>query len=194
MKALFSTGAALIAVLSLSACSEVCTDCAGSTATVAPPAASGNFKTPPFTVAGDTAAVATTPVAVHAGVPVPGSLVGSVSNAVVYNGYNGVRPVLIQPGSKWHGPATYMLPVGTGNYVTQHTPIETVGVSYSTGGSRATAQKDLFMRKTPSFSGEKCDVLKQGVTADLIECSGKWCKVSYKGRTGWSSRKYLSIN
>ncbi|MGB0843356.1 MAG: SH3 domain-containing protein [Alphaproteobacteria bacterium] len=128
-----------------------------------------------------------------------------------YNGVNGVRPFKVNTGSVWNGPSTYMLPIGTGNYAHQH--LETVSQGYTStqtaphtvttysepvigtasATSTVTAQKNLFIRKAPGFNSEKCDVLPKGRTATLEYCEGMWCKVSYKGRSGWSSRKYLSF-
>lgn len=51
---------------------------------------------------------------------------------------------------------------------------------------------NLNMRSGPSTGYASVTVIPKGATVTLLEVKGDWKKVSYNGKTGWSSGKYLS--
>ncbi len=51
---------------------------------------------------------------------------------------------------------------------------------------------NLNMRTGPSTSYASVSVIPKGATVTLLESRGDWKKVSYNGKTGWSSGRYLT--
>jgi len=50
----------------------------------------------------------------------------------------------------------------------------------------------LNMRTGPATSYNSVLVIPKGATVTLVEDKGEWKKITYNGKTGWSSGKYLS--
>lgn len=50
----------------------------------------------------------------------------------------------------------------------------------------------LNMRTGPATSYQSVLVIPKGATVTLVEDRGEWKKITYNGKTGWSSGKYLS--
>lgn len=50
----------------------------------------------------------------------------------------------------------------------------------------------LNMRTGPATSYQAILVIPKGATVTLVEDKGEWKKITYNGKTGWSSGKYLS--
>ena len=51
----------------------------------------------------------------------------------------------------------------------------------------------LNLRDAPSLQGKVIDVLSRGIVVEWLDSSGDdyWRKISYSGKTGWASHKYL---
>lgn len=60
------------------------------------------------------------------------------------------------------------------------------GAIYQTTGN-------LYMRSGPAKTHSSVMVLPVGAKVVLVEDGGEWKKVSYNGKTGWSSGKYLKL-
>lgn len=71
------------------------------------------------------------------------------------------------------------------------TPEASAGASYRVRGIRS--DDVLFIRAWPSSKSKKIGSIPpdgRGVSK-LGPCKGNWCKISYRGITGWSSMMYL---
>ena len=51
---------------------------------------------------------------------------------------------------------------------------------------------NLYMRTGPGTSSKSVLVMPKGATVILVEDGGAWKKITYNGKTGWASGKYLS--
>ncbi|HSR03800.1 MAG TPA: SH3 domain-containing protein, partial [Proteiniclasticum sp.] len=51
---------------------------------------------------------------------------------------------------------------------------------------------NLYMRTGPGTSSKSVLVMPKGATVTLVEDGGAWKKITYNGKTGWASGKYLS--
>jgi|GEM_PF-1806139 len=58
----------------------------------------------------------------------------------------------------------------------------------------ATATAPLHMRNGPGICYSVRTILPANHSATIVgPCKGNWCQISYKGHTGWSSKRYLSF-
>jgi len=51
---------------------------------------------------------------------------------------------------------------------------------------------NLYMRTGPGTSNKSILVMPKGATVTLVEDGGAWKKITYNGKTGWASGKYLT--
>ena len=65
------------------------------------------------------------------------------------------------------------------------------GLRHSSGTDMARSTTNVFMRSGPGKEHKTLDVLKQGSSAPVEYCDAGWCKVTYKGKDGFVSAKYL---
>lgn len=56
----------------------------------------------------------------------------------------------------------------------------------------AAVTSDLNLRAGPSATARVITVMPQGAVVDVIECSGSWCEVEWRGRVGFASRSFLA--
>jgi uncharacterized protein YraI len=57
----------------------------------------------------------------------------------------------------------------------------------------AVVQQDLHMRAGPGPQYGMVTVMPQGADVRAWNCDGAWCRVSYNGRSGFASERYLDI-
>lgn len=72
----------------------------------------------------------------------------------------------------------------TGFLVAMPQPAEAASRSYTT-------TSDLHVRAKPSVKSKSHGVLKKGTTVKSHGTKGKWHKITYKGKTRWTSGKFL---
>ena len=70
------------------------------------------------------------------------------------------------------------------------TPTPTTPAAPSTTTMKTTA--NLYMRSGPGTNNKSILVMPKGSTVTFIEESGGWKKITYNGKTGWASGKYLT--
>lgn len=59
----------------------------------------------------------------------------------------------------------------------------------SSGMRRTTT--DLNLRSGPSAAAAKVATLPEGTRVNLLACTAGWCRVTWNGRAGYVSQKYL---
>jgi len=79
---------------------------------------------------------------------------------------------------------------GAAPVVVTPTPASPVPSSSTTTTMKSTA--NLNMRTGPATSFQSVLVIPKGATVTLVEDKGEWKKITYNGKTGWSSGKYLT--
>jgi uncharacterized protein YraI len=57
--------------------------------------------------------------------------------------------------------------------------------------SAATVATDLNLRAGPGTNYPVIDAMPAGAQVNIRTCSGSWCRVSFRGETGWASANYL---
>jgi uncharacterized protein YraI len=57
----------------------------------------------------------------------------------------------------------------------------------------ATAETSLNVRSGPGTQSEVVGTIRAGETVDARDCTGSWCRVSFSGGSGFSSRSYLAM-
>lgn len=70
------------------------------------------------------------------------------------------------------------------------------GLLLSTGAALAvpaTAQNDLNVRSGPGTQYPVVGSIQAGETVDAGGCTGSWCRVSFRGGSGYASRNYLAM-
>ena len=50
---------------------------------------------------------------------------------------------------------------------------------------------DLNLRSGPSAAAAKVATLPEGTRVNLLACTAGWCRVTWNGRAGYVSQKYL---
>lgn len=64
-------------------------------------------------------------------------------------------------------------------------------VAASSASTKYAVTANLRVRSKASTSGLVLGKLKKGLKVTLVKQSGSWAYISYKGKTGWVSAKYL---
>ena len=80
---------------------------------------------------------------------------------------------------KYNGKTGYI----SAKYTTETKP-ETTKTVYTTG--------DLYVRAKPNKNSEKLGVLKKGTAVETTGMKDGWYKITYKGKTGYISGKYVT--
>ena len=80
---------------------------------------------------------------------------------------------------KYNGKTGYI----SAKYTTETKP-ETTKTVYTTG--------DLYVRAKPTKNSEKLGVLKKGTAVETTGMKNGWYKITYKGKTGYISGKYVT--
>ena len=80
---------------------------------------------------------------------------------------------------KYNGKTGYI----SAKYTTETKP-ETTKTVYTTG--------DLYVRAKPTKNSEKLGVLKKGTAVETTGTKNGWYKITYKGKTGYISGKYVT--
>lgn len=57
--------------------------------------------------------------------------------------------------------------------------------------SAATVQTDLNLRAGPGTNYQVIDAMPAGAQVRVRNCSGSWCRVNFRGESGWASASYL---
>lgn len=57
----------------------------------------------------------------------------------------------------------------------------------------AVVERDLHLRAGPGANYAIVSVMPQGTDVQAWNCDGGWCRVSYNGRMGFASQRYLDI-
>ncbi|MGP9821650.1 SH3 domain-containing protein [Salinarimonas sp. NSM] len=55
----------------------------------------------------------------------------------------------------------------------------------------AEVSRDLNLRAGPGTNYQVLGTMPGGVVVDVEGCRGSWCRVDYRGRSGWASARYL---
>jgi uncharacterized protein YraI len=55
----------------------------------------------------------------------------------------------------------------------------------------ASSTIDLNMRSGPGASYQRIGVIPAGTPFDVLGCTGRWCRVSYAGRVGYATGRFL---
>ncbi|WP_372425504.1 SH3 domain-containing protein [Salinarimonas chemoclinalis] len=55
----------------------------------------------------------------------------------------------------------------------------------------AEVSRDLNLRAGPGTNFQVIATMPGGVVVDVEGCRGSWCRVDYRGRSGWASARYL---
>ncbi|WP_052341562.1 SH3 domain-containing protein [Salinarimonas rosea] len=55
----------------------------------------------------------------------------------------------------------------------------------------AEVSRDLNLRAGPGTNYQVIATMPGGVVVDVEGCRGSWCRVDYRGRSGWASARYL---
>jgi uncharacterized protein YraI len=55
----------------------------------------------------------------------------------------------------------------------------------------ATVATDLNLRAGPGTDYPVIDAMPAGAHVNVRSCTGSWCRVSFRGQTGWASANYL---
>ena len=53
--------------------------------------------------------------------------------------------------------------------------------------------QDLNLRSGPSTGYRVLAVMPGGAPVSVHHCTGGWCQVTFGGRTGWASQRYLDL-
>lgn len=105
----------------------------------------------------------------------------------VYQGMINISKASNAPGI-WINPSQNS--IVTAPVVTPAAPVTAPSASTATT-MRTTAY--LNMRTGPATSYQSVLVIPKGATVTLVEDKGDWKKITYNGKTGWSSGAYLSV-
>lgn len=57
--------------------------------------------------------------------------------------------------------------------------------------SAATVENDLNLRAGPGTNYPVIGTMPAGAHVNVRNCNGSWCRVSFRGETGWASASYL---
>src|SRR5215207_1600949 len=57
----------------------------------------------------------------------------------------------------------------------------------------AVAEADLNIRAGPGNRYPVVAVVPDGATVDVRRCRGSWCRVAFRGGSGWAKRSYLAM-
>lgn len=62
-----------------------------------------------------------------------------------------------------------------------------------TGAEAQTITTELNLRAGPGTGHGVIAVMPAGAAVSLHECGGGWCQLTYAGRTGWASQRYIDM-
>ena len=67
------------------------------------------------------------------------------------------------------------------------------GATLATFGAAhaATVTTDLNLRAGPGTDYPVIDAMPAGAHVNISNCTGSWCRVSFRGESGWASASYL---
>lgn len=60
-----------------------------------------------------------------------------------------------------------------------------------TAASAAVVTNPLHLRAGPGTHYQVIDTMPQGARVAIRNCTGSWCRVNFRGETGWASASYL---
>lgn len=66
-----------------------------------------------------------------------------------------------------------------------------LGATSLAAAAPAMVSADLNLRAGPGTGHGVLTVLPAGATVDTLGCTGNWCRISYRGMTGYASASYL---
>lgn len=62
-----------------------------------------------------------------------------------------------------------------------------------TGAEAQTVTNDLNLRAGPGTAHGVVAVMPAGANVTVHQCSGGWCQVTYAGRSGWASQRFIDM-
>jgi hypothetical protein len=120
-----------------------------------------------------------------------GKLVGAHRNYDGRSGDSSGREISITKyrNARWYGVLRYK--GSASNVTTESVKVKKTARKYKKGSYRTAAKNVKIRKKAKTSAGRLVTVKKKGTRIKITKTSGSWGKVSYKGKTGWVSMKYL---